>query len=384
MKKFLIIITLLGVLILGFGLSSMVQTQQLFLGMYWIAGAVSDPDGVGTDGRRVVFYKEDPSADPSKGYADELVGVSGLSGRDNQYILNAFEDWRLEVAPGKYYVAIVKAADGYGANPVEATLTGQGYDIVDQSLVLAAGAGIAEPPEKPTMIEGLSPEFEEIRFGKRLYQRELVAKGQEFIISDQPEINAKLASAFGVSLSHISMVLNEGTADAKTFKISASHIKSSSGPSALPTAVQFSFDFNVEDETLVDGEHELSFQASNAFGTTVETCTVTVAGGEGRLLGVPITFPSPLHLQTTGSVTFQYTLSRDMDIEMVLLDVSGRIVKRFQIARRDEGGSAGVNKVSWNLSTEQGSMVSSGIYIFTIINRENNKLLGKGKFTCLP
>ena len=180
------------------------------------------------------------------------------------------------------------------------------------------------------------------------------------------------------------MVLNEGKADAKTFKISASHITKSSGPSGVPTAVNFTFDFNVEDETLADGKHDLVFKASNIFGTTIETCTVTVAGGEGRLLGVPITYPSPLHLKTTSSVTFQYTLNRDMDIEMVLIDVSGRIVKRYQIARRDEGGSAGVNKVSWNLTTEQGSPVSSGIYIFTIINRENNKLLGKGKFTCLP
>ncbi|MFA6548395.1 MAG: hypothetical protein WCT39_00490, partial [Candidatus Margulisiibacteriota bacterium] len=107
-------------------------------------------------------------------------------------------------------------------------------------------------------------------------------------------------------------------------------------------------------------------------------------GGEPRLIGVPITFPSPVHLKTDTAVTFQYTLSRDMNIEISLFDVSGQMVKKLSFAQGAEGGAAGVNKVRWDLMTDQGQRSASGICIFTLVNRETGKLLGKGKFTALP
>ena len=104
------------------------------------------------------------------GYADDLVGV-GLSGRANEYMMNAYEDYRLVIAPGKYYVAIVNdnpgdMANGYGAL-VEVTVTGNGYDIAPD-LVLAKGAGISPPAERPDPLAELLPKIENIRFGKRL------------------------------------------------------------------------------------------------------------------------------------------------------------------------------------------------------------------------
>jgi hypothetical protein len=99
---------------------------------------------------------------------------------------------------------------------------------------------------------------------------------------------------------------------------------------------------------------------------------------------VPLTFPSPVRLKSDKSVYFQYVLSRDANIEIYVIDVSARVVKKFFAAGGSEGGSAGVNKLTWDLMTDQGSLVASGIYVFSLVDRDSGKLLGKGKFTALP
>ncbi|MBN2057378.1 MAG: hypothetical protein JW782_01095 [Candidatus Saganbacteria bacterium] len=382
MKRISLILLLVLTLATGYWLlTTKASAQPVYMGLYWITGSVSDPDSVGTEGRQVCFYERLENNSIVGGYSDDLVGTVGLSGRTNQYMINALEDWRLDIAPGKYYVAIVQGSDGYGADPVEVTVTGQGYDIVGQNLVLMRGAGINPPAERPTF--GL-PNIQNIRFGNRLYQPVLVAKGQPFIVSAQPRISATAASDFGVDRSRLAMVVNAGTAQAKTYTISSSQIVRSAGPSDNPTEVDFVIDLSVEKDTLPEGDQQITFRAANVFGSTEEVCTVTVAGGEPRLIGIPITFPSPLHLKTEKEVFFQYTMTHDIPVDLFVFDVSGRVVLKRSMNAREEGGSAGVNKVSWNLITDQGSLVSSGIYVFTLVNKENGKMLGKGKFTALP
>lgn len=360
-------------------LAPQAQAQQRFTGIYWIMGNVANPDDVEIDGipRQVVLYK----ADPNNGFADDLVGANGLSGTSEKYRINAFEDWRLGIAPGKYNVAIVKSAvDSYGANPVEVDLTGYGWDTAPQ-LVLMYGAGIEPPSARP---EDNLPVFDYIRFGNRLYQPDLVAKGQDFIVSSKPRVAVRIISPVGLQMSSIAMVLNDGQVDAKTFQIKSANVISAAGPSDAPTELSFVYDFASEgQDALPDGTQELTFKAANSYGEAVEVTALTIAGGEPRLIGVPIAYPSPLNLLKDRQVTFQYTLNTDINVEVHLVDVTGRVVKKVVANARAEGGSAGVNKVTWNLITEQGQKVSSGIYIFTIINKDNGKLLGKGKFTAV-
>lgn len=375
MFKKIVVIALIGIGILGLGFMA-AKAQQVYLGMYWIAGGVSDPNNVGTEGRKVVFYKDDPA----NGFADDIVGIAGLAGRSAEYALNAFEDYRLPITPGTYKAAIVKGEDNYGADPVEVIVTGNGYDLASTNLVLMFGAGIGDPGSR---LSDLAPKFTDIRFGKRLYQRELVAKGQEFIVSAQPRISAIAVSSAGLDTSKISMVVNEGTANAKTYAISQAKV-TAAGPTAAPTEVSMIYDLYNLGETLPEGKQDIRFKASNAYGSTLEICSVTVVGGEPRIVGTPITYPSPLHLKADSSVYFQYTLSADINVDIFLFDVSGRVAKKFILYARDEGGSAGVNKVTWNLITDQGAKVASGIYVFSLVNRDTGKMLGKGKFTALP
>lgn len=387
MKKLLIILLVIVSCILV--ITPRTEAQSLYTGIYWIMGKVLDPDNVGTEGRQVCFFKEIANDAIIGGYADELVGPVGTSGRADEYMMNAYEDYRLAIAPGKYYVAIVNdnpsdMANGYGADKVPVTVTANGWDTAPD-LVLAKGAGILPPADRPDPMAALLPRIEDIYFGKRKYQKVLVEeKDQEFIVPSQPRISANAVSEYGLIVSQIAMVVGEGTANAKTYSINASDIVQSSGPPDSPTLVSFVIDMAKVGDVLPEGEIDIDFKAANVFGSTSETCTVTVAGGKPRLIGIPITYPSPLHLISTTQVIFQYTLSHNMNLDLYLFDVTGRVAKRYTINEGEEGGSAGVNKVTWNLMTDQGQKVSSGIYVFTLVNRDTKKLLGKGKFTALP
>lgn len=373
MKRFLLGLIIIFSLVIGLWTGA----QAYYTYFYPITGRVLDPDGVGTDSVVVVFYENDPDL----GYADDLVGLPGLLGQPGQYAINAGEDYRINLVAGNtYHVASLHGSNGYGANPVAFTLTGQGYEVVPD-LTLTLGGGIGAPAPQPAI--GSPPRIENITFGNRKYQPALVDSGQQFIVASQPRISANAVSQYGVDTSSISMIINEGTATARSYSI-ASYITQTVGAAESPTSVSFTVDFLSIDDTLPEGDQNITFRASNVFGTTEEVVSVTVAGGEPRLIGVPITYPSPLNLKVDREVTFQYTLSHDLNTELYVFDVAGRTVLKRPLNARQEGGSAGINKVTWNLYTDQGTLVSSGIYVFTLVNRENGKLLGKGKFTALP
>jgi hypothetical protein len=386
MKKFVIIslIAILGLGMLAFTFAA--KAQMVYLATYWVAGSVSDPDSRGTEGRRVVFWRDDPLE--NNGFADDLVGPPGLSGRPNEFMFNAREDWRMYVTSGPHKIAIVNdnpsdPASGYGAGPVDVTITGTGYDIFN--LTLEQGAGIVDPGERA---HGLAPIIEDVYFGNRKYQWDLAETKEdfEFVISPQPRISAKIVSAAGLHTNSIFMVVKEGSPEGEeSFGLSQASKVTASGPSAAPTEVDFVIDYFNEGKTLSDGKGiPITFRASNAYGTTTRVARVDVFGGEAGVRGQILTFPSPLRLTAQGELTIQYILTKDVNTNIFIFDVSGRIVKKFVLYARQEGGSAGLNKVTWNLVTDQGGRVASGIYVISLVNRENGKLLGKGKATFLP
>jgi len=396
-KALLIGLIIFVICSLGFVISPSAKAQPVFTGTYWILnGGITNPDSQILDGRQVVIYR----LNPDDGFAADTTGPTGLSGREGDFVINALEEWRWFTdpahyfKPGTYQIAIVNdnpdnMAEGYGADPVEFVVTGYGYDVAPE-LALTRGAGIL-PPERP---EYGTPIFDEVRFGKRLYQprvveRWIATEGEEkrFVVSATPRITATIASDFGVNVREITMALNADTAAPRTFDIRTSNIVSSAGPVDAPTSVSLVYDFAAEgEEPLPEGDQVMTFSATNAFGSTDYDCHVNVAGGERRLLGTPITFPSPLHLMTDDTVTIQYTLSHDMPVEINFFNIAGRNIKRFIIAQGAEGGSAGINKVTWGGGplTDQGQKLSSGIVLFVIMDKQNNKVLGRGKLTALP
>ena len=399
MKNKLLYISLIGLVLIGtVCLMNILPTgaQHVYLGMYWIAGQVDAPSGGVVEGSRVIFYQLPLSNNQIVGpYSDDLAGTVGLAGVANRYILNAFEDWRMVLSPGQYYVAIPNSnpsnpAEGWGANPVEVTVTGNGYDIAP-NLTFLLGAGPMPPADRPLPGAEWMPIIKEVKFGNRIYQWQLaaqaVAKGEEykFYVSPQPRVSVKVASVAGLDLSKISMVQDVGSPDAITLTVLKEIKKYTiSGPSTAPTEVSFNFDYFNENKTLVGGTHQFKFSATNAFGSTEKIASVIVYGGEPAILDIPLFYPSPLHIMSATSVTIQYTLSHDMNLDIYIFDVGGRVVKKYVCFSRQEGGTAGTNKVTWDLITDQGGKVGSGIYVVTFISKDTGKLLGKGKFTALP
>ena len=388
MKKFIFILLAAFVI---FNLSFVIaDAQHLYLRMYWIAGSVTDPDSKGTEGRWAVFWRGTYSASESA-YSDDIVGTRGLSGRAAQFMVNAYQDWRQIVTPADdWWAAIVKGADNYGADPVRVRLTGTGYDFPDGPLVLAFGAGIDPPSSRPLppWLLALLPKIEKIKFGDRLWQPKLVEQGESYIITNQPKASAQITSPVALDTSKIVMVLNEGTATTKTYSIKAAHYSGVKGAEAAPSEISFVYNFATEKETLPDGDQKITFRAANEYGSVAEVCSVKVMGGDVIIIGTPLTFPSPVRIRTQRLVTIQYGLSRDADIDIYIFDISARVVKKITCNSGSPGGQAGgtanPNKVTWNLQTDQGSLAGSGIYVFNIVDRGRNKVLGKGKLTIVP
>ncbi|MBI5399263.1 hypothetical protein HZB07_01410, partial [Candidatus Saganbacteria bacterium] len=355
-----------------------------YTGLYWINGAVTVGDsGAAANGRHVIFFQQLEGRNILGGWADDTSGPTGLSGRPAEFALNALQDWRLNIQPGNYFLAIPQGEDGFGADPVRVAVSGRGFDTQNIALVKGGGAGLIVPTTRPAF--GL-PEISNVYIGRRLYQRSLVTPEKPFIAAAQPKIAARAASSFGIVRDSLAMTLpvmsSTGTI-AKSYALGAGLSAITAAAADVLAPVDFSVDLYDLHDRLPEGDQDITITAANAFGSTSEVFRVQVRGGKAALIGTPITFPSPLNLATDTKVTFQYTLSQDVPVEMFVFDISGRIVWRKLNNAREEGGSAGINKFDWNLMTDQGGKISAGIYICTLVNKDNGELLGKVKLTGL-
>ena len=135
-----------------------------------------------------------------------------------------------------------------------------------------------------------------------------------------------------------------------------------------------------------EGKHTLSFYAES-MGNMYEAAqgiariVFEVAGGPLRLTSIPLTYPSPFSIQRNKTLTVQYALSEDADIEVYITSVAGERIKRFNINAGEEGGKSGLNKLAWDGSTHTGGFAANGMYIGTIVAKEEGRLLGKFKLT---
>ncbi len=82
-----------------------------------------------------------------------------------------------------------------------------------------------------------------------------------------------------------------------------------------------------------------------------------------------------------GPTTIQYSISKDTNIIMYIINMRGQRVWEYRASAGSEGGKVGVNRVVWNgLTSFQGS-AGSGVYFVRITTVENGsvKTLGKTK-----
>jgi hypothetical protein len=376
MKRASLFITILLVLALAGMALAQVYT---FVVVYSITGTVSDHASSGADGSKIVYYRDD--ADLSNGYyVTDIVGATGASGTANRYLINATSNPNLPLVVGnKYKVATVQKADGYGAGPVEFTVSGTGYDVVNLSMAL--GAGISEPSP---IVLAKPPVFDQIRFGERVYFKHLVTPDDPFYTSTAPVITANIegTEAFGVDTGSITVKINDRAA----YTISGSDIFDSVSAAGVTRSLSVRYSIPESDPLPSDPDQDtnstITFTAWDAThaASTTEVCTVTVAGGPLRIIGTVLAYPSPF-APSRQNTEIQYTLSRDAEIEVIIISIAGEPVRRIHCPAGTEGGNAGANKVSWNGRNMINEQVGNGVYAGTIVSREENKLLAKFKVT---
>lgn len=379
----------------GFG-----EYPLAFYPNYSITGTVLDaPDGTSANGYKAYFYRTIPEYS-SGFYAYDTVGTTGLSGLANRFMANAFSIGISSlILGGTYYVGIPNdnpsdPATGYGADPVGVKISGSGLDEVSTALRLTKGGGaMLPPPPAPGVPREPAPAIQ-VWFGKRLYQPAIYGTKEEgkqpFVVTEKGNIRIEVnipdpfqldeSKSYAMSLRTPAGEVSFNLSRAESFKASSTGVKPLVVESAYPEELRA-----MGDETVYSFTFNASSKGNLALATSVSTqAAVTVMGGPLKLIGIPISFPSPVHLRTDREAYIQYTLSKNGNVDIYFFDISARVVKKFVCNAGEEGGSAGVNKVKWNLITDQGSLIASGIYVFSLVDRDSGKLLGKGKFTALP
>jgi hypothetical protein len=374
MKKQLALITL----VLGLALlAGSAGAQFSYVPVYSIVGTVHDGDGVSADGRKVVFYRTEDEYFRGA-YTIDYVGESGTATLGNRYVINAANEVLLPQVGETYYVAVAQDGAGYGAGPVAVTVSGTGYDLAGE-MTMALGAGIRDAAIEP-------PCNIRLWFGNRLYQPAVYNENNPFVISDTPKIEAKISIDDPYTVSSdpnvYSIVVDEST----PFVITGSNMVAKA-MAAEDTIRSFTLEYAMgEEQKLEPGKHTfvVSAQSSGVMGaasTATEIATVEVMGGPLRMVGSPVVFPSPFSISRHGTCTIQYGLSQAANVEVYIYSVSGQVVKKFFGTSGSEGGNAGINKVTWDGTTEMGLRAGNAVYVGTIISVDNKRLLGKFKFS---
>jgi flagellar hook assembly protein FlgD len=75
----------------------------------------------------------------------------------------------------------------------------------------------------------------------------------------------------------------------------------------------------------------------------------------------------------------QYTLSKDADIDIYIFSGAAEMVKKISCPAGSVGGSAGLNKVKWDGTRDAGGTIGNGIYVATIVAKQEGKMLSKFK-----
>lgn len=226
-----------------------------------------------------------------------------------------------------------------------------------------------------------------IWFDNRLYNQALVDKGEQFIVSSKPKIKLefKIDPPYALSLKNENYSMAVDNASIKGFSVQASQISGKVAVAGVKDGYgEIIFEYPMAD-SLAGGEHVFDFSAKSSGSHGIPTSVnipakVQVVLGELKLMDTPISFPSPYSpTKNKDGITLQYTLSSNADVEIYIFSISGELVKKISCQSGSEGGNAGLNKVKWNGLYDSGSVIGNGIYLGTIVAKNEGKQLAKLK-----
>ena len=130
------------------------------------------------------------------------------------------------------------------------------------------------------------------------------------------------------------------------------------------------------------GGHHLMFLASNeASRISIVTMEARVSGGAVKMIGNPLNYPNPFKPMSGQSTRIQYTLTADAPVTLIIYDITGHEVKRFNFSSGENGGRANINSVFWDGKSLFGQYSGNAMYIYKVIHKD--RVLGTGKLVIL-
>jgi len=221
-----------------------------------------------------------------------------------------------------------------------------------------------------------------LSFDGRFYEESLYNKDEPMMISDTPTIKIDFNTTSGLIWRRTRLVIDETEYSAARGDFSTVTVK--------PYKDVSSFDVNYamymlkipHVKRLAFGEHQILFEMENAFGLVVTTEGMArVVSLPSEIIGKPIVYPNPFNPRQHNKVEIQYKLSMQANIEIVIFgsDGSAKVKKRFSMG--EEGARKGLNKVVWDGKSELGAALPNGIYSGVIIDKGENRVLDKFRFT---
>jgi hypothetical protein len=294
--------------------------------LHTFTGQIPDDTTIG------VLYKDDSTCN-SRGdydYRDFYWIVTNTDGDNLVEASDVNGCWDTTTFPDGDYTITVRAWDEYGnlteeSMPVTVKNTGVGIDIAD-----FVARGVKEGVELTWSCGELGVSFD-------LYRR-LASP-----TSNDAESNPLNSSANVKADKFLSGFE----------KINSSEIRGESPYSYLDTSVQQGKTYVYELVAHKDGESNLAATAQ------------TVAGQENP---PSFTLAAPYPNPAEASVTFAFSITRTETVNLQIYDLSGRLVKKL-IGEQLE---AGQHKVEWSLDSDQGTKLTSGLYLAILSTPEGN------------
>ena len=129
-------------------------------------------------------------------------------------------------------------------------------------------------------------------------------------------------------------------------------------------------------------QHFLTISVRDIYGNSnIVTLETKVLAGGVQVVGMPMSFPNLFKPLSGGTALIQYTLSDDAPVVVIMYDITGQEVKRWEFTPGGNGGKAGINQIEWDGRSMFGEVVGNGMYVYKIIS--GNRTIATSKLVVL-
>ena len=142
-------------------------------------------------------------------------------------------------------------------------------------------------------------------------------------------------------------------------------------------------DSNTKDGLLLLGIGFSNVSSAGGLGTQALSEAGEDDDTPAQVIGEALVFPNPFRQSSTEGGRLGYELSKDMNTEIHVYNMLGKLIIKRMFEPGAKGGRKGYNGLRINNETfDEGYKLSAGVYFFLIINDGN--VLSRGKMAVKP